>query len=380
MPSHLENLLDQRTVSFVIEITSNFPGGNILVDGIEGDTVRLRQDRRDSTEWWFYWSFRISGAEGRTLRFVFGDGNVFTAAGPCYSREGETWHWLGPECMTGEAFTHTFTADENEAWFALSHPYTEKHLQQFLAAHPTIQLVELGRSREDRSVELLNLSAAQPEGAVLITCRSHACEAQASFVLEGILDAWLGDEPEGCRLRQSLDLFMVPFVDKDGVERGDQGKLRAPHDHNRDFSLSPIYPECAAIMRLVNADPRRWHYAFDLHCPWIRNADNEKIFFVEGPEPHASALHRFALQLETTHRALVPFYERANIRFGTGWNQGTGATFGRFMREHTSCRLATTLEFPYARAHYATVTPAAAREFGRDFARALAREIAEKSP
>lgn len=363
-----------------IQLSADFPGGNILVDGIEGDTIRLRQDRRDSTEWWFYWSFHITGVAGRNLNFVFGDGNVLTAAGPCYSRDGESWRWLGPECVTGDAFTHTFAADENEAWFALTHPYTERHLKRFLVAHPAIKSQELVRSKQGRSVELLTLPASQPEGAVLFACRTHACEAQASYVLEGILDFWLGDAFYGCHLRRRLDLFAVPFVDKDGVERGDQGKLRAPHDHNRDFTNAPIYAESAAITRLVTADPQRWRFAFDLHCPWIRNTDNEKMFFVEGPEPDASVLCRFAEQLEVSHHVPVPFFECDTIRFGTGWNQGKGATFGRFMREHTSCHLATTLEFPYARAHEATVTPDVAREFGRDLARALAREIDGNSP
>ena len=37
-------------------------------------------------------------------------------------------------------------------------------------------------------------------------------------------------------------VYVIPFVDIDGVENGDQGK-QAPHDHNRDYINSPIYPE-----------------------------------------------------------------------------------------------------------------------------------------
>ena len=361
-------------------IDSNFPGGNILVDGIEGDTVRLRQDRRDSSEWWFYWNFHIRGAAGRTLRFEFGDGDVFAAEGPCHSLDGETWNWLGPECVTGQAFTHRFAGDENEGWFALAFPYTEKNLSRFLAAHPAVQCGELVKSEAGRRVEILTIPATQPEGAVLFTARMHACETLASSVLEGLMDFWLADEPEARQLRQQLDLIAVPFVDKDGVEHGDQGKLRAPHDHNRDFTEAPRYASTAAIKRLIAADSRRWRAALDLHCPWIRNADNEKIFFVEGPEPQASTLRQFATILETTKRSPLPFYERDNISFGTAWNQGKGHTFIRHLREQTPCPLATTLEFPYARAHDAIVTPAAARAFGRDIARTLAAYLFATTP
>jgi len=42
-----------------LRIDCSFPGGNLLVEGIDGDTVRLRQNQRDTERWWFYWQFRI---------------------------------------------------------------------------------------------------------------------------------------------------------------------------------------------------------------------------------------------------------------------------------------------------------------------------------
>jgi len=45
-------------------IDAGFPGGNIIVDGIEGDTVFLRPDLRDTQGDWFYWAFRVRGSAG----------------------------------------------------------------------------------------------------------------------------------------------------------------------------------------------------------------------------------------------------------------------------------------------------------------------------
>ncbi|MCK5803638.1 MAG: peptidase M14, partial [Lentisphaeria bacterium] len=56
-------------MSFVID--SDFAGGNIVVENVDGDEVRLHQDLRDTARDWFYWCFRVRGAEGRTLRFLF---------------------------------------------------------------------------------------------------------------------------------------------------------------------------------------------------------------------------------------------------------------------------------------------------------------------
>ena len=57
-----------------IQIDADFPGGNIIVDSIYGDTIFLRQDLRDTEGNWFYWSFRIRGAANRTLNFNFSNG------------------------------------------------------------------------------------------------------------------------------------------------------------------------------------------------------------------------------------------------------------------------------------------------------------------
>ena len=52
----------------VIAVDDKFPAGNVIVEGIDGDTVKLRQDMRDSNNW-FYWGFRVTGAEGKMEAF-----------------------------------------------------------------------------------------------------------------------------------------------------------------------------------------------------------------------------------------------------------------------------------------------------------------------
>ena len=40
------------------------PAGNVVVEEIAGDTVRVRPDLRDTEGDWFYWAFRVAGAAG----------------------------------------------------------------------------------------------------------------------------------------------------------------------------------------------------------------------------------------------------------------------------------------------------------------------------
>jgi len=225
-----------------IRVDCDFPGGNIVVDGIEGDVVRLRPDLRDTAGWWFYWCFRVRGAAGRTLRFEFTDGQPVGVRGPAVSTDGgKTWRWHGAGNGNTRSFSWRFAPEQNEVRFAFTIPYLQANWQTFLAAHkgnPRLRPEVLCRSRGNRPVQCLYVSDpdGHPRHRILLTARHHACESMASFAVEGLLQTVLAGDTEDARwLLENVELLVVPFVDKDGVEKGDQGKNRRPRDHNRDY-------------------------------------------------------------------------------------------------------------------------------------------------
>ncbi len=117
-------------------IDCDFPGGNILVDAVEGDTLAVRQDLRDTAGHWFYWYFRVRGAAGRTLTVRFTDGNVIGVRGPGVSLDaGRTWCWLGAEAVDGASFRYRVPADAGEVRFSMGMPYLEADLKAFLERH-----------------------------------------------------------------------------------------------------------------------------------------------------------------------------------------------------------------------------------------------------
>ena len=92
-----------------LRIDAQYPGGNIIVDRIEGDQVYLRQDLRDTKGWWFYWNFRVRGAASRTLRFTFDGQSPIGVRGPAVSTDGGCeWTWLGADGAQGASFTYRF--------------------------------------------------------------------------------------------------------------------------------------------------------------------------------------------------------------------------------------------------------------------------------
>ncbi len=362
------------------KIDADFPGGNIIVERIEGDTVYLRQDLRDTQGHWFYWSMRVRGAAGRTLTFQFTNGDVLTRRGPAYSLDGgRTWAWLADDHPETRRFQFAFPPRADEVRFCTAIPYVEDDLKRFLRKYEGgkhLAVEELTRSRKGRSVERLRVGRleGEPDTRVLLTCRHHACEMMAGWVLEGIIDAALADDETGRWYRQHVELLAVPFMDMDGVEDGDQGKNRKPFDHNRDYMDKPIYPEVAALKRFVPEWSKgKLRAAFDLHCPVLRGGGNEQLVFVGSRYPAVwEEQKKFAEIVARINRGPLPYDPKNNMPFGVGWNnlaepRSSSAWSGAL----EGVRLAGTWEIPYGNAGGKPVTVESARSFGRTLAEAL---------
>jgi hypothetical protein len=365
----------------MIEIDADFPGGNIVVDRIEGDEVWLRPDLRDTEGWWFHWLCRVRGAAGRTVTFHFTDRNPLTAMGPSVSTDFVHWDWLGaevePEGDDSDNVRVTGTLpDADPCYLTYSLPYVESHLTAFLARHadhPHLQLSTLATSEHGRPVERLRLRDPQARAPrkIMLSARRHACESVANYELEGIMDFAL--DPAH-KMLQRAELLIIPFVDKDGVEQGDQGKNRRPHDHNRDYTDAPRYAATRAIIAELDAwADDRFDLSIDLHCPWIRNGRNDAIFFCEPPPAYQPEFHRFCRLLAETNPGPLPFDPADNIGYNVDWNRGDMPSFSRWVQQHAGPRLATSIEFPYGLARGVPVSVDAARTFGRTLARTMLR-------
>ena len=372
-----------------IQIETNFPGGNIIVEKIEGDTVSIRTDLRDTEGWWFYWCFRVRGAEGRTLTFNFSEGTPIGVRGPGVSLdEGATWEWLG-EHPGNKSFTYSFPADARSVRFSFGMPYTESQLNAFLnriGDNPALKKETLCQSRKGRDVERLRIGKlkGEPQFRVLITCRAHCCEMMTSYVTEGLIEAALAADKDGKWFRKNVELLVIPFVDKDGVEDGDQGKNRKPRDHNRDFDANSIYPETRALQKFVPQwSAGKLPLTIDLHCPHIRGNFNEFIYLVGSAKPKIwEQQERFGNILERVQKGPLAYRATNNLPFGQAWNTTNnftaGTSIGRWAGELPGVKLATTIEFPYANALGGEVNANTARAFGNDLSHAI-REYLESA-
>jgi hypothetical protein len=356
-----------------MRIDCDFPGGNSVIETIDGDDVRLHQDLRDTAHAWFYWAFRVREAQGRRLTFTFTQSRALGVRGPACSRDGgATWHWLGAGAVQANAFTCTIPGDAPEVRFSFGMPYPLDRWTRFAAGQTgragfTAQTLCLSRRGRPVPCARVGDPAVDPAHRVVLSCRHHCCEMMA----------WL---------RRHVHFLVVPFADLDGVEAGDQGKDRRPRDHGRDYEGESLYAETAALRSLLPEwSQGRLRAVIDLHCPWIAGTRNETVYLV-GSQASAQEQEqrRFSAILAAACQGPIPVSAADFLPFGTDWNTaanyGGGKTFSTWAREQLGVQLGTSIELPYANAGGAEVNADSARLFGHDLGRALGVYLQSLSP
>ena len=346
-------------------ITDRFPGGNIILERIEGDQVFLNRDLRDSDHW-FFWAFGVEGAAGKTLTFTFPE-DLLGYWGPAISHDLVSWRWLEPDRYRAapedrRSFAYTFGKNENCVYFSHNMLYNPEHFRQ--ADFP--QTTTLCHDRDGTPVPLVSMGDGNQ--VILMTARHHACEAPAGYMLEGVLRELQESPLQGYRI------LAVPFVDLAGVIAGDQGKCRLPHDHNRDYIPESLYPTVKAIKALLAKE--HVVYAFDFHDPCHIGPGNDYTRLVNAYESMREDMNRFsALYAEETenYTGEICFpYEKGKV---TWRDQPAVGTFSAYCGGLETVEFVATIEAPYFGKQDRMMTRESYLATGRAFARTIKRFI-----
>ena len=406
-PTVAGTVTECETTEGNVTVRTTHPGGNGRVLAVAGDTIRLEPETRDSTRRWFYWYVDLESDATQSLRVEFPTDEVIGPRGPAVRTENpcggpigdgawDEWHWLGSEHrIDATAFRYSFEADKR-VQFALSVPYQRADFDAFAfeyESNPKLTVETLTTTPSGRDVPVARLGPPDADRHVALAARHHACESTASYVLEGVLRGLLERENErrggtpstGTSLLETHRIHIYPFGDLDGVERGDPGKHRAPHDHNRDYvdsngitELEPLYPTTAAIAADLRALDSLT-LALDLHCPHKWGGDiNDRPFFVTDPETASERLRRLAAGLEEAtleHRDSSAAND-PTLTFDAAPGVGLASFDGQSGLLHTFARYcsrlgadpAVALEVPYVGTARDPATPQTARQFGRGLA------------
>lgn len=264
-----------------LAVRTDSPGGAATVLDIDQQRRLIRFEVPVSPvgahrSWWY---FRVDGlmtGETITLELNFGRTRVKRAV---YSPDASHWSFTSPAEVDDAAGTSTFQQRVSgpTAFFAWYVPYLQQHaasvVERAEQACPHAKRFELCRSEADRPVWAVRFAepgvSDDARYGVWVQARQHAWEIGGSWTAHGLIE-WLSSNDEtASALRRKAQIFVVPIMDVDSVEKGSGGKWQLPHDHNRDWSEKPYWNSVkAAMTRCRELDEQgRLDVFLDLHDP-----------------------------------------------------------------------------------------------------------------
>ena len=354
-------IIDGSTVS----ITTNFTGGNIIIEGVEGNEIHVKCDLRTTFTDWFYWAFCVEGAQGKTLRFCF-DVDRIGYYGPAVSGDLSSWRWLTPDGVEDHlSFTYAFNDGEDKVYFAHNMLYHPDRFLRF-AESKKLCVKEFCVSEKGRSIPFTQFG--DGDKLILLTARHHACESTGNYILEGVLDYLADADITG------YTVICVPFVDYDGVVDGDQGKNRAPYDHNRDYTDTPLYSAVRGLKTIVDNNPVI--FAVDFHSPWHYGGDHDFVFIVQNNPEKVDLYQRFGKMLEEYRTDECLKYDRTKQ---TTWQHETYRQFAGYTDRNPACIAGFSLETTYFGEKDNIFNEKSALAFGRIFGQVMLDFIAQES-
>jgi len=227
----------------VIQISSQFDGGNIeVVDAADPSNVRLRirKDGKSDFFQWFY--FRVSGARGVPLTMTIENAGAssypkgWDGYRAVVSEDRAGW-WRAETRFDGKALVITHTPETDLAWFAYFAPYTlEQHadLVAFAQASGVARAERLGATLDGRDLDLLTFGSG--EKPLWIIARQHPGESMAGWFAEGLVERLCDpQDPVARGLLSAATIRLVPNMNPDGVYRGNLRTNAAGANLNREW-------------------------------------------------------------------------------------------------------------------------------------------------
>ena len=209
------------------------------VQGVAGKTVRFDLEETDSTQKDHKWvslnpvysyakdlddpSAYVSDPPPAPPRSTFGWNGVRVP-----DTRGQQWHFVTDAWEEGGAFCWVQRFDQDFAYVAMRPPYTpmlgERLLEQ-AAASPYVKLWNIGKSKEGRPLQVVQMGDGTPgsektKPCICMYAREHTPQPDASWAIDGAMRWLLSADPSASEARQRFTFLLVPLLDPDGAARG----------------------------------------------------------------------------------------------------------------------------------------------------------------
>lgn len=273
--SHAHGPVSLATHRNKIEFSSNFECGNLFrvyqVEYNEFDLV-LQNDinTKGNNQWFFFMVKHVP--KGLTLKInivnlnkkhsLFDSGmKPYVFSMTRYEKRKVGWVREGSKVTYEEndrfcrefgdkpcyklSFEYKFNHEGDIVYFSHSVPYSVSDLGKFVFGHvknpknsKLIKFKDLSRTLGGQDIDLIEISDEQSrenKKVVWIIARQHSGEVTSSFMVEGVINYLLADNPKAKELLKRYVFKIVPMVNVDGVIHGNSRAELSGADPNRKW-------------------------------------------------------------------------------------------------------------------------------------------------
>ena len=170
--------------------------------------------------------------------------------------------------------------DIKYVYFAYCYPYTYSQLSTYLSSlniyKKILRMDSIGQTLDNNKLYMLiitnfedSFEALANKKAIIFTARVHPGESSSSFVIQGLIEYLLSNEPKAISLRKNYIFKIIPMLNPDGVIRGNFRMNSVGKDLNRMWieeneENSPSVFYChKMIQKTLNS--RNIHFFCDFH-------------------------------------------------------------------------------------------------------------------
>jgi len=172
-----------------------------------------------------------------------------------------------------EAIEITIPIDEEPTWVTAQELYTSARVKQWadsLSQKEFIRNYSIGRSREDRSIDLMQIGDPKQRKSVLVITRQHPPEVTGFLAMKSFMETLCGDSQLAVKFRSKYSIFAVPTMNPDGVDNGHWRHNMGGIDLNRDWQ-GFNQPETRALrdfLRQKRDEGHEFAFGVDFHSTW----------------------------------------------------------------------------------------------------------------
>ncbi|MDG1572670.1 M14 family metallopeptidase [Robiginitalea sp. M366] len=167
----------------------------------------------------------------------------------------------------------TVAVDAQPTWITAQELYTSAAVKTWvdsLSQYPFISNYDIGKSREGRPMNLMEVNGGHSKKALMIISRQHPPEVTGFLAMKSFMETLSGDSPQAKAFREEFTIFNVPLMNPDGVDNGHWRHNLGGIDLNRDWQEFN-QPETRAVrdfLKQKSEEGYEFVFGADFHSTW----------------------------------------------------------------------------------------------------------------